>query len=279
MSFLYVVSTPIGNLEDLTFRALRVLGEVGFIAAEDTRVTRRLLDHYKISTPMTSYHEHNKLSKLPLILSALKEKDVALVSDAGEPGISDPGSELVSAAAAAGVQVVPIPGASAITSAIAVSGMDIDMFIFLGFLPRKQTERRSLLESLATDRRVLLAFEAPHRLRRALHDIRDILGDRHIAVCRELTKLHEEVFRATVSEAMSHFDRPRGEVTLVIEGSRESPKGSQDEMETAMTLLEQLREEGAHARDVVAQVVQESGLPRREVYRLWLEIKERGHKG
>ena len=153
------------------------------------------------------------------------------------------------------------------------------MFIFLGFLPRKQTERRSLLESLATDRRVLLAFEAPHRLRRALHDIRDILGDRHIAVCRELTKLHEEVFRATVSEAMSHFDRPRGEVTLVIEGSRESPKGSQDEMEAARTLLDQLREKDAHARDVVAQVVQKSGLPRREVYRLWLEAKERGQKG
>ena len=161
MSTLYVVATPIGNLEDVTVRALRVLGEVGLIAAEDTRVTRKLLTRYQIHTPVTSYHEHNKMTKLPSLLAALAEKDVALVSDAGTPGISDPGFELVRTAAEAGFQVIPIPGPSAVTSAVAVSGLPADQFVYLGFLPRRRAERQRLLSSLASETRTLVAFETP----------------------------------------------------------------------------------------------------------------------
>ena len=273
MPSLYVVATPIGNLEDLTFRALRVLREVGLIAAEDTRVTRRLLDRYEIRTPVTSYHEHNKASKLPTLVAALKEKDVALVSDAGTPAISDPGAELVSAAAAAGVPVIPIPGPSAVTSAIAVSGLAIDKFVYLGFLPRKRTERRRLLLPLGRDTRALVAFETPRRLKGSLEEIRDTLGDRRIAVCRELTKLYEEVFRGTVSEALAYFERPRGEFTFVIAGDREATQAGPAQEQIARDILGRLWEEGVRAREAVAQVVEQSGLPRRDVYRLWLEVK------
>ena len=271
MPSLYIVATPIGNLEDITLRALTVLREVGLIAAEDTRVSRKLLERYEIHTPMTSYHEHNKLTKLPSLLATLQQKDVALLSDAGTPGINDPGYELVRAAGTAGIPVTPIPGPSAVTSAVAISGISVDMFIFLGFLPRKQTERRRLLESLAGEAPALVALETPHRLRGALKDTLDTLGDRRIAVCRELTKLHEEVFRGTVSEALEHFDSPRGEFTLVIEGNVEGmPAGSEGE---ARERLARLREEGLGARHSVAMVAGESGLTKREVYRLWLEAE------
>ncbi len=275
MPSLYVVATPIGNLEDLTLRAIRVLGEVGLIAAEDTRVTRRLLARYDIHTPLTAYHEHNKRSKLRVLLDELTRKDVALVSDAGMPGISDPGPELVRAAVAAGVEVVPIPGASAITSAIAVSGLPITEFVYLGFLPRRGVERRRLLESLAAEGRALLALETPHRLLAALGDIRDTLGDRRIAVCRELTKLHEEVFRASVSEAIAHFGEPRGEFTLVIEGFVGGLKEPPIQEAEARALLARLRADGARAKESVAQVAEASGLSKRALYRLWLDTKGR----
>ena len=209
MSTLYVVATPIGNLEDVTVRALKVLAEVDLIAAEDTRVTRKLLARYKIHTPLTSYHEHNKVTKLPMLLASLREQDVALVSDAGMPGVSDPGYELVRAAVEAGYPVVPVPGPSAITSAVAVSGLPVDQFVYLGFLPRRRAARRKLLLSLASETRTLVAFETPHRLAAALQDVLEALGDRRIAVCRELTKMHEEVFRGRVSEALAHFEEPR----------------------------------------------------------------------
>ena len=273
MPYLYIVATPIGNLEDITLRALRVLREVGLIAAEDTRVTRKLLNRYDITTPLTSYHEHNKLSKLPVMLNTLAEKDVALVSDAGMPGINDPGYELVRAAVDAGVRVVPIPGASAVTSAIAVSGLPIDRWTYLGFLPRKRAERRRLLESLASEKSTLVIFETPHRLRAALSDVLETLGDRRIAVCRELTKLHEEIFRGVVSEALAHFDSPRGEFTLVIEGGAESiPDESQQEAE-ALEMLSRLRGEGVGAKDAVSQVAQQFEMPRRRAYRLWMDTK------
>lgn len=270
MPSLYIVATPIGNLEDVTLRALRVLAEVDLIAAEDTRVTRKLLARYKISTPLTSYHEHNKLSKLATLLAALEHKDVALVSDAGMPGINDPGHELVDAAARAGVRVVPVPGASAVPSAIAASGVPFDQYVYLGFLPRKRGDRRRLLGTLAHERRALVAFETPHRLRSALADVLPALGDRRIAVCRELTKVHEEVFRGTVSEALEHFAEARGEFTLVIAGcEHDDDAGSPDQ---ARDLLATLKEEGRGARDSVAEVAEHSGLSRREVYRLWLEV-------
>ncbi len=218
MPTLYVVATPIGNLEDITLRALRVLREVDLIAAEDTRRTLRLLNHYNIKKPLISYHEHNKLARIPEILKILEEKDVALVSDAGVPGVSDPGRELVAAALEAGFKVVPIPGPSAIPTALSVSGLPADQFLFLGYLPRKRSERRKLLSSVAEEERTLVAFEAPHRLRESLSDILEVLGDREIAVCRELTKLHEEIFRGKVSEALERFREPLGEFTLVLAG-------------------------------------------------------------
>ena len=274
MPILYLVATPIGNLKDVTLRALEVLGEVGLIAAEDTRVTRRLLDRHEISTPTTSYHEHNTHTKTPRLVLELQTKDVALVSDAGMPGINDPGSELVRAAAEAGIQVVPIPGPSALTSAIAVSGLDIDQFVYLGYLPKKRASRAKLLSSLSGEKRALLLLETPHRLKVALEDVLEALGDRRMAVCRELTKLHEEVFRGAVSEAMAHFTEPRGEFTLVIEGSGEEDRDGPLGEDEARVLLAELRADGARVQDAVAQVTEAAGLPRRLVYRLWVDIRE-----
>ena len=271
MPTLYVVATPIGNLEDITLRALRILSEVALIAAEDTRVTRRLLNRYEIGTPLTSYNEHNSSAKTPAILARLADEDVALVTDAGSPGINDPGAWLVEAAAEAGHTVATVPGPSAPTAALSVSGMYGDSFVYLGFLPKKRADRQKLLASVAKQERTLVALETPHRLRAALQDIAETLGDRPMAVCRELTKLHEEVFRGTVSQAIQHFQEPRGEFTLVIQGGTEEPVDPGDAEETARARLAELRAQGAHAKDAVSQVVVETGLPRRQVYRMWLD--------
>ncbi|MBI4216148.1 MAG: 16S rRNA (cytidine(1402)-2'-O)-methyltransferase [Chloroflexi bacterium] len=271
MPTLYLVATPIGNLEDITLRALRVLREVPLIAAEDTRKARRLLTAHRIRTPLTSYHEHNKLQKLPHLLDKLEASDLALVSEAGMPGISDPGYELVRAAVARGIPVVPVPGPSALTSALAVSGLPTAPCLYLGFLPRRAGERRRLLASLAGESRTLLAFEAPHRLRPALGDILTALGDRELAVCRELTKLHEEVFRGTVSQAQAHFAAPRGEFTLVIGGAKEMPQGV---TESAVASLRAARRQGLGAREAVAQAAAATGAPKRELYRAWLKLRK-----
>jgi 16S rRNA (cytidine1402-2'-O)-methyltransferase len=217
---LYVVATPIGNLEDISRRALRTLREVSLIAAEDTRLTKRLLVNYDIKTPMTSYHEHNKLTKLESILESLGAGDVALVSSAGMPGMSDPGYELIVAAVQRGIPVVPVPGPSAVTTALVVSGLPTDSFTYLGFLPRRPGARRRLLEGLADGEKTLVVLESPHRLPAALNDMLLTLGDRRVAVCRELTKIHEEVFRGSIIQAIEHFARPRGEFTLIIAGQR-----------------------------------------------------------
>lgn len=275
MPSLYVVATPIGNIEDITLRALRVLREAGLIAAEDTRITRRLLQRYEVRTPLTSYHEHNKVSKLPALLDALREKDVALVSDAGMPGINDPGYELVEAASNVGIPVVTVPGPSAVTAALAVAGVAVGQFVYLGFLPRRRVGRKRLFESLAVERRALVMFEAPHRLLDALTDLDEVLGDRRIAVCRELTKLHEEVFRGTASEALEHFVEPKGELTLVIEGAAETSPTSGSSEET-LALVSRLRADGRGAKESVAQLASEAGLSRRDAYRLWLESAKPG---
>lgn len=220
MPTLYLVATPIGNLEDITFRGVRILKDVSLIAAEDTRKTKRLLSAYDIPTPLTSYQEHNKKRKTPQLLKSLEEGDIALVSEAGMPGINDPGYDLVQAAVAHGHAVVPIPGASAIPAALAVSGLTAEQFIHLGFLPRKTGQRKKLLESVADQPRSIVAFESPHRLLASLADIDQVLGDRLLSICRELTKLHEEVWRGTAAMAIEHFAEPRGEFTLVIEGTR-----------------------------------------------------------
>jgi len=271
---LYLVGTPIGNLEDITLRALRILREVSLIAAEDTRRTRRLLAHYDIHTPLTSYYEHNKLSKLAVILGALASGDVALVSEAGMPGLSDPGYELVQAALEAGHRVVPVPGPSALVTALVVSGLPTDACLYLGFLPRRATERRRLLAEVAAERRTLVAFEAPHRLVETLADIQAALGDRRIAVARELTKVHEEVWRGTVSQALAHYQAqpPRGEITLVIAGASEAEKAqARWEAEQVRAAVAVLLKEGVPRREAIRRVARASGWPRREVYKLVLE--------
>ena len=269
MPTLYVVATPIGNLEDISLRALRTLSEVTLIAAEDTRKTRRLLNNYGIKTRLTSYHEHNKDIKLHYLLNHLNSEDLALVSEAGMPGISDPGYELVVAAAQSGIDIVPIPGPSAVVTALAVSGLPADQFVYLGFLPRRKGKRRRLLEQVAEEERTIIAFEAPHRFVATLKDILDVLGERRIAVCRELTKVHEEVFRGTVSESIEHFQKPIGEFTLVIEGKAKGEKALTAPIEEE---LRRLYEEGFSAREAVAQVAKASGLPKRELYKTWLQL-------
>lgn len=274
MGTLYVVGTPIGNLEDVSLRALRILGEVDLIAAEDTRRTRKLLTHYEIRTPLTSYHEHNKLTRLDELLSTLRQKDVALVSEAGMPGLSDPGYELIQAAIAQGIPVVPVPGPSALITALVVSGLSTDSFLYLGFLPRRQKQRRQLLASVAGERRTLVAFEAPHRLRASLADLKDVLGDRRIALARELTKLHEEVWRGNIGQALTHFEEnpPRGEFTLVIEGAGEE-RVTWDE-ERVMEALAELLEEGVGRKEAVKAVSELAGWPKREVYKVALQCPE-----
>ena len=270
MTALYVVGTPIGNLEDITLRALRVLKEVGLVAAEDTRTTRVLLNRYNIKTPCTSYYEHNRRMKIPMLMEALKTKDVALVSEAGMPGISDPGYELILKAVEAGVQVVPIPGASALTTSLSAAALPAGGTLFLGFLPRRKGERRRLLDSLRTQPYTMVAFEAPHRLRSSLEDTLAALGDRDICVCRELTKVHEEIFRGTVSQALSHFGEPRGEFTLVIGGA--PPTMAAMDPGWAAEELRRLKSQGIKAREAVDTVAGATASPKKDVYRLWLEI-------
>jgi 16S rRNA (cytidine1402-2'-O)-methyltransferase len=221
---LYVVATPIGNLEDITLRALRVLGEVQLIAAEDTRTARKLLNRYNISTRLTSYFEHNKRMKMPVLLQTLEDSDIALISEAGTPGISDPGYELIKAAIEKGVQVVSLPGSSAVTTALSSSGLPADQFVYLGFLPRKKGEKRTLLASLSEEPRSLVCFESPYRVIDSLAAMLEVLGDRNVAVCREMTKLHEEIYRGILSDAVKHFQKPRGEFTIVISGTGDIKK-------------------------------------------------------
>ena len=278
MGTLYVVGTPIGNLGDITFRAARILGQVNLIAAEDTRVSRRLLNHLGVHTPLSSYHEHNRQAQLPTLLAALQSGDVALVTDAGMPGISDPGGELVSRAAAAGFRVEVVPGVSAVTAALARSGYSGDAFLFLGFLPRRSKDRRARLQTYSASPLTLVLFEAPHRLRAALADLLSVLGDREIAVCRELTKLHEEVYRAPISEAIDHFTAPRGEFVLVVPGAPPAGPAPPD-LDTAQEQLAQLREAGVRAKEAVAAVAESLGIPKKTVYRLWVQTAHRPRSG
>jgi 16S rRNA (cytidine1402-2'-O)-methyltransferase len=272
MGTLYVVATPIGNLEDLTARALRVLGEVRLVAAEDTRRTGLLLSHFGLHTPLTSYFEHNKLAKLDHILSALEAGDVALVSDAGTPNLSDPGYELVRAALEAGHAVVPVPGASALLAALVASGLPTDAFVYLGFLPRKAAERRGLLAGVAREPRTLVAYEAPHRLLETLAEVQAQLGDRPVAVARELTKLHEEIFRGPVSAAHAHFAAGEvlGEITLVIGGA---PAVAEAAWTAAQVQAEvaQLVAGGLRLKEAARLVADRAGWPQRDVYHLALQ--------
>jgi 16S rRNA (cytidine1402-2'-O)-methyltransferase len=266
MGTLYIVPTPIGNLEDITLRALRVLRESKLIAAEDTRRAAILLSHYDLHTPLTSYFEHNKLSKLDQILAALDEGDVALISDAGTPGLSDPGYELIRAAIERRHSIVPLPGATAAITALVASGLPTDAFVFLGFLPRKTGERRTLLTSLKAERRTLILYEAPHRLHDALLDLQAIMGDRSICIARELSKVHEEIWRGTVTDAIDHFSgEVLGEIVIVLAGADEPSRW--DEPQVRSSLRAEL-EAGRSASEAAKQVAAASGWNRREVYAL-----------
>lgn len=270
---LYLVATPIGNLEDLSYRARRVLAEVDVIACEDTRHTRHLLAHYGITTSLVSYHEHNEARRTAELLRRLRGgENVALVSDAGTPAVSDPGYTLIREAGAAGLPVVSIPGPSAVIAALTVSGLPPDRFVFVGFLPRKSGERRRALGEIATVPWTLVMFEAPHRITAVLHDVREVFGDRRIALARELTKKFEDVFRGTVSEALEHVrvHPPRGEFTIVLEGAVEERK---ERKADAPARMRALLAEGTAPTAAVADLMRTAGLSRREAYRLMLEIQ------
>ncbi len=267
MGTLYLVATPIGNLEDLSPRAVRILKEAALIAAEDTRKTMKLLTHFDIHTPLTSYFEHNKLTKLDAVLVALAHGDVALVSDAGMPAINDPGYELVRAAIATGHAVCPIPGPSAPIAALAASGLPTDAFLYLGYLPRRSPDRRVLLGRVADLPYTLVFLEAPHRLLDGLADLESTLGDRQVAVARELTKVHEEIWRGMLSGARLYFTNhpPRGEFTLVVAGKTgaEKQKWTEDRLMTAIRLG---LKSGESSSALAKHVAEESGWERRKVY-------------
>lgn len=280
---LFIVSTPIGNLEDITLRALRVLREVDLIAAEDTRVTRKLLSHYDIHTPMTAYHQHSKGKRSEEIVEALNEgKDVALVSDAGTPGISDPGHELIALCITHQIPMQTVPGPAALIPAVVVSGLSTSHFVFDGFPPRKDGDRKAYFRSIAHETRTIVLYESPLRLAGTLKAIHSELGDRRVSVVREATKLFEEIFRGVASEAIDHFQgKVRGEIVLVIEGSSgeievEEPVCIDERLENR---LRELMTSGMSERDAVRVCTAEFKLPKRVVYGKALAMKPRADEG
>lgn len=275
MGTLYLVATPIGNLEDLSPRAVRTLREARLVAAEDTRHTRALLTHFGIHTPLTSYFEHNKLAKLDKILAELSQGDVALVSDAGTPAINDPGYELVKAALDAGHAVSPVPGPSAPITALAASGLPTDSFLYLGYLPRKSGERKAFVGQIANFPYTLIFFETPHRLLDSLEDLEAVLGDRSMCAAREMSKVHEEFVRGRISQVRAHFTEhePRGEFVLVIRGQL-SVSSDVWERETLLAAIRKEKKAGKKAREIAAALAAPSGWPKREIYALTLEAAE-----
>ncbi len=274
MGTLYVVGTPIGNLEDMTFRAVRILQEVDLIAAEDTRHTGKLLQHFEIKTPQLSYHEHNRNERLPELLQQLKHsKAIALVTDAGMPGISDPGYELVKACVEVGIQVVPIPGASAVITALCAAGLPTDRFIFEGFLPASGQERQKRLEFIQSESRTLILYESPHRLRETLQNLAKFLGEnRRLVLARELTKLHEEFWRGSIGEAIARYkkEEPKGEFTLVVAGTpSEIPVFSEEELKTELL---QIMAQGVSRSQASRQLAQMTQVSRRKLYQLALSL-------
>ena len=269
---LYVVGTPIGNMEDITLRALRVLREVPLIAAEDTRKTRPLLQRHDIKTRLTSFHDHSGNAKLQQLVRQMINSDLALVSEAGMPNISDPGHDLIVAAIENSIPVIPVPGPTAVISALAASGLPTSQFTFVGFLPRRASERRKLLSSVLAEGRTVVAYETPHRLLGALEDIAGVGPDVQVAICRELTKIHEEVFRGTPLDAVNYFTNPRGEFTLVIGPTFRPDTDIADE--TLAAALAGIENQGVSGREAVDRVSREWRVGRNRVYRLWVENRK-----
>ena len=267
MGTLYLVATPIGNLEDMSPRGLRILKEAILIAAEDTRHTGTLLKHFEIKTPLTSYFEHNKLDKLDRILASLADGDVALVSDAGTPAINDPGYELVRAALASGWDVRPVPGPSSPVAALSVSGLPTDSFLYLGYLPHNKSERRKVVEQIANLRYTLIFLESPYRIVDSLEDLLTLLGDRPICVAREMTKLYEEFWRGPISGALEYFKsrEPRGEFTLVV-GGQLSVTSDQWSEEKLLAAVEDELKRGKSAKEISVELAEQSGWSKKEVY-------------
>ncbi len=269
---LYIVGTPIGNLEDMTFRAVRILQTVDLIAAEDTRHTGKLLHHFQVGTPQISYHLHNQVSRTPELIDRLRQgQAIALVSDAGMPGISDPGYELVRACVEAQLAVVPIPGPSAAIAALSAAGLPSDRFVFEGFLPAKSPARRALLETLRSETRTLIFYEAPHRLRQVLPDL-TVLGDRQIVLARELTKLHEQIWRGSIQAAIDYYcDRePQGEFTILIAGAAPAERVLSEA--ALIAELQDLLKQGLSRSEASRQLAQQTALPRRQIYQLALSL-------
>jgi 16S rRNA (cytidine1402-2'-O)-methyltransferase len=266
---LYIVATPIGNLEDITLRAVRVLKEVDVIAAEDTRHTQSLLKRYDIRTPLTSYHEHNERSKADHLVARLQRgENIALVSDAGTPVISDPGFRLVKEAVQANLSVVPIPGPSALAAVLSASGLPTDRFAFEGFLPAKKHDRREKLRCLREETRTLVFYEAPHRLKESLYDIQDVLGARAMVLAREVTKLHEEFVRGTVPDVMARLpEEIRGEVTLVVAGSAGEAAPSEDRLESE---IRKLQADGLRVKEIAEVLGAKYRYSKKAIYRMAL---------
>ena len=274
---LYIVATPIGNLEDFTFRAVRILGEVSLIAAEDTRRTAKLLRHYDVDTPTRSFHAHNEHERAPHLLALLASgRSIALVSDAGTPLLSDPGTRLVQQAVAKKIPVRAIPGASAVLAALVSSGLSDTQFTFVGFPPNKSNARKLWFATLQHEPRPLVMFEAPHRIRRSLEDMREVLGDRDIAVCRELTKIHEELVKQPISEILTRIHSPRGEYTIVVAEGSKADESVETVVEGEKILHEfgQLIKNGTSRRGAITQIARRYGLGSRTVYKLIEDCKQ-----
>ncbi|MDD6615469.1 MAG: 16S rRNA (cytidine(1402)-2'-O)-methyltransferase [Lachnospiraceae bacterium] len=270
---LYLCATPIGNLEDITMRVIRTLKEVDLIAAEDTRNSIRLLNHFEIRTPMTSYHEYNRIEKAHVLIDKmLAGQNIALITDAGTPGISDPGEDLVRLSREAGIEVTSLPGACACVTALTISGLPTRRFCFEAFLPQEKKEKQQILEELQTETRTVILYEAPHRLVRTLQELYDALGERRITICRELTKKHETAFATTLSEAITYYQtqEPKGECVIVMEGrSREEMRQEEQQRWEEMSIPEHVayyEAQGQSRKDAMKLAAKDRGVSKREIY-------------
>jgi len=278
---LYICGTPIGNLEDITLRALKILKEVNLIAAEDTRHTLKLLNHYQINTKVTSYYEYNKFKKAPYLVEILKNgQDIALVSDAGMPGISDPGYVLIDLSLKNNIKIIPVPGVSALITALVVSGLPTDKFVFEGFLPRKIKERKRYFKSIENEERTIIFYETPHRLKRALTDMLEIMGDRKIVIARELTKMYEEIIRGKLSQVLSGIDSKeiKGEITLIVQGGIKKKENDSIDFLIKECIIKEylnkLKKQGYSNKDIIKITQEKLNIPKNLIYKKLLEMKK-----